>query len=182
MPVDQRHIFAYNNIDQHIPPDNIHIQLAGGGNVFLASQHVAGGSDVSIAGDTLTSWNRVQAAQSPPLGEDAARRDTFQVELSATHLPAGYVPTNSVSFPSATNLTESFTFVTPRRLISLDAFNGGVTPTSITISCAGQAPKVVSLGAGQVTTIATGWSGNCSSVTITSTNGWNTNLDNIRVQ
>jgi hypothetical protein len=95
MPVDQRHIFAYNNIDQHIPPDNIHIQLAGGSNVFLVSQHVAGGSDVPISGDTNTSWNMVQAAQNPSLGEDAARRDTFQVELSSTHLRVCIIGNNT---------------------------------------------------------------------------------------
>ena len=95
MPVDQRHIFAYNNIDQHIPPDNVHIQLAGGGNVFLVSQHVAGGSDVPISGDTYTSWNMVQAAPNPPLGEDAARRDTFQVELSSTHLRVCIIGNNT---------------------------------------------------------------------------------------
>ena len=36
-PYAQRQIFAYNNNDQHVPPDNIHIQVAGGGNVWLVS-------------------------------------------------------------------------------------------------------------------------------------------------
>jgi hypothetical protein len=85
-PYSERHLFAYNNFDNHAPVDNIHIQLAGGGNVFLVSQRVGGGADVNVSGDTFIRWNDVQAAQNPPLTESAARRDTFRVQLSATHI------------------------------------------------------------------------------------------------
>jgi Concanavalin A-like lectin/glucanases superfamily len=85
-PYSQHQMMAYNNNDQHVPPDNIHIQLAGGGNVLIASQRVAGGVDVPIGGDGGTTWDMVQAAQSPPLRQDAARRDSFEVDLTSTHL------------------------------------------------------------------------------------------------
>jgi hypothetical protein len=85
-PYSERHLFAYNNFDNHAPVDNIHIMLAGGGNVFLVSQRVNGGADVNVSGDTFTRWNDVLAAQNPPLSESAARRDTFRVQLSATHI------------------------------------------------------------------------------------------------
>jgi hypothetical protein len=85
-PYAEHQMLAYNNNDQHVPPDNIHIQLAGGGNVFLVSQRVNGGPDMPILGDGGTTWDMVQAAQNPPLHQDAARRDSFQVELTSTHI------------------------------------------------------------------------------------------------
>jgi hypothetical protein len=35
------------------------------------------------------------------------------------------------------------------------------------------------LASGEIATISTGWPGTCSTVTITSTNGWDTNFDNL---
>jgi hypothetical protein len=83
MPFDGHNKFSYNNNDQAIAPDNINIKLAGP-NVFQATQRVGGGGDVAIGGDGFTTWNMVQAANG--LVEDAARRDTFEVDLTSTHL------------------------------------------------------------------------------------------------
>jgi hypothetical protein len=93
-PFNEHQLMAYNNVDNHIPPDNIHIQL-GGTNVFLASQRVNGSSDVNIGGDTFTRWNDVQAAQNPPVGESAQRRDTFRITLSSTHVSMCIVGNNN---------------------------------------------------------------------------------------
>lgn len=87
-PLSEHSDMAYNNNDQHVPPDNIHIQLAGT-NVFLATQRTGGSltyngmtGDVPIAGDTSTTWDQV--FQRAGLEESAARRDTFQVTLTTT--------------------------------------------------------------------------------------------------
>jgi hypothetical protein len=83
-PYGEHQLLAYNNLDQHVPPDAIHVELAGT-NGFQVTQRVAG-VDHAVGGDVLTTWDMVQAAQTPPLVEDAARRDSFEVDLSATHV------------------------------------------------------------------------------------------------
>jgi hypothetical protein len=90
--------------------------------------------------------------------------------------------TKSISFNGSTQTNGSFSFTAPKRLVSLQAFNGG-SSTTITVACAGNPNKVVVIPAGSaITTITTGWSVSCSSVTITSSNGWNTNFDNVVIE
>jgi hypothetical protein len=64
-------------------------------------------------------------------------------------------------------------------LTRLDAYNGGTTATTVTVSCAGQAPVSTSLAADHLATISTGWTGACTTITIASSNGWDTNYDNL---
>jgi hypothetical protein len=95
--------------------------------------------------------------------------------------PWGRFTSNSVSFVS--EITDaSFTFLSPRRLVQLDAYNGGTVDSTVTISCAGQPTLQVTLGVEQLATLQTGWTGVCASVTFASTNGWDTNFNNIVVQ
>ena len=54
--------------------------------------------------------------------------------------------------------------------------------STITLSCAGQPTRTFTLAATQLLTLVTDWSAPCGSVTITSTNGWNTNFDNLVLQ
>ena len=76
--------------------------------------------------------------------------------------------------------SRSFTFVTPRRLVSLRAFNGGGATTTVTLSCTGNSTKTQTVPAGQVVTINTNWTAVCGGpVTVTSSNGWDTNLDDL---
>jgi hypothetical protein len=89
--------------------------------------------------------------------------------------------TKSVSFVPNTTAA-SFNFVSPRRLVSMEAFNGGSGSSTVTLSCSGQPTKSVTLAAGQRSTISTGWSGTCSTVSVTSSNGWDTNFDNLNLQ
>jgi hypothetical protein len=93
--------------------------------------------------------------------------------------PWGAFPTKSVSFVGGGQTSAAFTFVAPRRLVSLRAFNGSGAAATVTLACAGQPPASASVGAGQVTTIATGWSGTCGAVTVTSTAGWDVNFDDL---
>jgi hypothetical protein len=101
---------------------------------------------------------------------------TNQWYLSA---PWGLFTTKSMSFNGAGLTSASFSFVTPRRLVSLQAYNGGSVASTITLNCAGQPTRTQSVPAGQVAAINTGWSGTCASVTLASTNGWDTNFDNL---
>jgi hypothetical protein len=87
--------------------------------------------------------------------------------------------TKSVSFSSAGVTSQSFTFLTPRRLVSLQAYNGGNSASTVTLACARKPTKSISLAAGQLATISTGWTGTCTTVTVGSTNGWDTNFDNL---
>ena len=86
---------------------------------------------------------------------------------------------NSVSFNGDAISSASFSFVSPRTLVGLDAYNGGDGAATVTLKCSGQADKTVQLAAGEIRTISTGWSGNtCSSVNVSTSNGWWTNFDN----
>jgi hypothetical protein len=89
--------------------------------------------------------------------------------------------TKSASFVSGIN-SATFTFMTPRRLVSIEAMNGGGGAATVTLACSGQVTRSVALAAGQRTTISTGWTGACTTVTVTSSNGWDTNFDNLAVQ
>jgi hypothetical protein len=83
MPFDGHNKYAYNSLDQAIPPYNINIPLAGT-NVLTATERAGDGVDVHIGGDGFTTWDMVQAANG--VAPDAARRDVFQIEISRTHL------------------------------------------------------------------------------------------------
>jgi hypothetical protein len=76
-------------------------------------------------------------------------------------------------------MSGTFSFVSPRRLLGLDAVNGGSASSTITLACAGQTTATFTVTAGQLRTLSTGWTGTCQSVTVTSSNGWNTNFDNL---
>ena len=93
--------------------------------------------------------------------------------------PFGAFRTNSVSFNGSSATRASLTFVTQRRLVQLDAYNGGSTPSTVTLTCAGQPTVSRAVGVGQLLTIPTNWGGTCSSMQVGSSNGWNTNFDNI---
>ena len=92
--------------------------------------------------------------------------------------PWGQFTTNSVSFTSS-GVSASFRFITPRRLVSLKAFNGGTTTSTVTLSCAGSPSRSTAVAPNQLVTITTAWSATCSVVTVGSSNGWDTNFDDI---
>jgi N-acetylneuraminic acid mutarotase len=91
--------------------------------------------------------------------------------------PWGLFATNSISFSPAPT-AESFVFLTPRVLRSVDAYNGGGA-TTVTFACVGNPTRTQDLSAGQLLTIATGWAMPCTAVTVGSSNGWDTNFDNL---
>jgi hypothetical protein len=92
-PWAEHHEMPYINTDQHIPPHNIKIAL-GGTNVFEVFQN-GGFQDSKLnQQDSFHTWDDVFRAQNPPLAEDAARRDTFQITLDSRSISMcmpGYV-------------------------------------------------------------------------------------------
>jgi hypothetical protein len=93
--------------------------------------------------------------------------------------PWGGFTTNSIGFNGAGPTSEPIGFVSPRRLVRLDAFNGGSGSSTISLSCQGLPTIQQTLAPSQLATIQTGWSSTCSSITVGSTNGWKTNFDNV---
>ena len=55
-------------------------------------------------------------------------------------------------------------------------------PGTITLTCGSQTTPGIQLAAGQRQTIVTAWSTNCTTLSIRSTNGWDTNFDNLMIQ
>ncbi len=98
--------------------------------------------------------------------------------------PTGKFSTKSLSLNGnkVPALTEStFAFVTPRRLLSLEAFNSGPAPAIVTLRCDGALLKQATLAAGELATITTGWAVPCGTVSLGADNGWDTNFDNLVV-
>jgi hypothetical protein len=93
--------------------------------------------------------------------------------------PFGQFTTKSVSFNRPGITSGTLTFINPRRLVSVRAYNGGPATTTLTFSCSGNPTRTVSVGAGQVQTISTTWGPSCGTLTFTSSNGWDTNLDDM---
>jgi hypothetical protein len=95
--------------------------------------------------------------------------------------PYGRLTTQSIGFNGPGRTSAPITFLVPRRLVRLDAFNGGHDTSVVTLGCAGQPPVTVTLGARALVTIQTNWTAPCATVTVSSTNGWDTNFDNLVV-
>jgi hypothetical protein len=96
--------------------------------------------------------------------------------------PWGLFTTNSLSFSSDAITSASFSFVTPHRLVRLDAYNGGPMPTTVTLACGSEPTVTSTLSPNQLASIITNWTGNCTTVAVTSTNNWSTNFDNLVIQ
>lgn len=92
--------------------------------------------------------------------------------------PWGSFTTNSISFASNVS-SSSFTFLTPYVLVNLEAYNGGSSASTVTVACAGNPTISQSVAAGQEMTISTNWTASCTTVTLSSSNGWYTNFDNL---
>ena len=89
--------------------------------------------------------------------------------------------TKSVSFNGNINLAQgSFRLLVPGHLESFQVFNGGTVVSTVTANC-GTLPLVtapIQPGASPVT-IQTNWSGDCRDISMASSNGWQTNFDNM---
>ncbi len=145
-------------------------------NMLFDSGPTQGGGGSSIGFDDLSNPNRALSGQYP---NGVADWGTSQWYLSG---PFGAFRTNSVSFNGATRTSATVTFLSPRRVVQVDAYNGGNASSTVTLSCAGQPTVSVTLAARTQTTIVTNWTGTCSTLTVGSSNSWDTNFDNFIVQ
>jgi Malectin domain len=134
-----------------------------------------GAGTQTITFDDLSNPNRVLSGQYPTGLIDWGTNAWY---LSG---PWGAFRTNSFSFNGPSHTSGQLTFLSPRRLVQLDAYNGGTVSSTVTVSCAGQSAKQVSVAVRQLLTISTSWTSACSPVTISSSNGWDTNFDSLVV-
>ncbi|MEX0616177.1 MAG: Ig-like domain-containing protein [Candidatus Woykebacteria bacterium] len=93
--------------------------------------------------------------------------------------PFDQFSTVNFSFNGPTINQGSFTLLTSATLVSIDADNGGSSTSTVTLKCSGNPDKQVSIASKQTITITTGWTSPCTTVMISSSNGWDTNFDNI---
>src|SRR6266545_5091323 len=110
----------------------------------------------TISFDDLASPNRVLSGQYPTGLIDWGSNAWY---LSG---PYGRFTTQRVSFNGAGPTSASLNFVSPQRLVQVDAFNGGGVASTVTLSCVGQTARSVTVAAGALSTITTGWTATCS--------------------
>jgi glucose/arabinose dehydrogenase/PKD repeat protein/endonuclease YncB( thermonuclease family) len=130
---------------------------------------------VTIDFNNLTPFNRVLNGQYPA---GVADWGTNRWWLAG---PWGRFTTNSVSFNGSGQTSQTVTLLGSRTLVQLDAFNGGTVSSTVSVSCAGQPTATVTLAVNQLTTLVTGWTTPCATITISSSNGWDVNVDNLVV-
>ncbi|MFY0576483.1 DUF4082 domain-containing protein [Cystobacter fuscus] len=94
--------------------------------------------------------------------------------------PWGGFTTKSISFNGGgVNQGELYIYG-ERTVVGLDAFTWDAGAT-LTLSCFNQPTRTFTLTPGEVTHVVTNWQGTCSSVTLATSNGWDTNFDNIEL-
>src|SRR5262249_16433976 len=122
-------------------------------------------TNVTIGFDDLADPNRPLSGQYPTRVIDRGSDGWY---LSA---PWGLFTTNSITFNGPLPSSASFTLLSPRRLIQVDAYNGGPDVSDIELSCDQVSLVQLQLGVRQLTTIVTGWTDVCTTVTVSSSNG-----------
>jgi len=125
-----------------------------------------------ITFDDIGNANRVLNGQYPSATIDWGTNAWY---LSA---PWGQFTTNSVSFNGPGQTLASLSLLTASTLIQIDAYNGGTVDSTLALACPGQPSVSSTIPVNSLRTITTGWTAACATVTVSSTNGWNTNLDN----
>jgi hypothetical protein len=90
--------------------------------------------------------------------------------------------TNSLSFSQGGVTRASFRFMSPHRLVQLDAYNGGTIASTISLSCAAQPTRKVIIPAGTGVTIQTGWTRTCTTVSVAISNGGQTRFDSLKIR
>jgi hypothetical protein len=133
---------------------------------------------VSNVSQNVINFNDLTNTQTPLNGQYPVGAVDWGSNVWWVSGPWEQFSTNSISL-SSSRTSGTFRFVTPKRLISVRAFNGGNTQSTITISCTGSPTKTVSIAVNQLLTINTDWTATCSTVTVGSTNGWDTNFDDL---
>ncbi len=116
----------------------------------------------------------------PLSGSYPAGMITWGANWQATD-PTGGLTSRNFTYTGSIR-TSTFTFSTPKVLVSVRATDP--YGSSVTFSCAGQPTVVRTVPASRngATTLTTGWSGPCTTVTLASTGGNTTNFDDLNFQ
>src|SRR5438128_2146757 len=123
------------------------------GLVLMVLPGAASAAPQTITFDDLTNPNRPLNGQYPTAVIDWGTNAWY---LSS---PYGAFTTFSIGFNGPGPTSAPYTFVTPRRLVQLDAYNGGPGSSTVSMSCTGQTTKQATLGVRELATIATSWTG-----------------------
>ncbi|CAM3401787.1 DUF4082 domain-containing protein [Corallococcus sp. ZKHCc1 1396] len=94
--------------------------------------------------------------------------------------PWGGFGTKSVSFNGGGLMQGRLSVFGQRRVLGMDAFTWD-TGATLTLTCLDLPTLTFPLTAGQVTHVVTNWQQPCTVFTISTSNGWDTNLDNIQL-
>jgi len=128
-------------------------------------------SETTVTFNDLTPANRVLSGQYPTGVIDWG---TNQWYLSG---PYGQFSTNSVGFNGPSRFSGPITILNGRSLTSVQAFNGGGL-TTVTLTC-GSVQSVTTIQPSTLVTISPGFVSGCAAITFASSNGWDTNFDNL---
>jgi len=90
--------------------------------------------------------------------------------------------TRSVSFNGPSITQANVTFVTAVVPLELDVLNGTQTDSTFSLSCGSNPARTWTIGWGDIIHLTTGWTARCTTMTISSSNGWDTNFDNLKIQ
>jgi hypothetical protein len=93
--------------------------------------------------------------------------------------PTDPLASKSVTLDERSLRGASFRFVVPRRLVSLRAAARTGGAGTVSLSCAGQPTTTAAVPLGEAVTVATGWTGTCTTVTVDLSDGWRTHLDDL---
>lgn len=94
--------------------------------------------------------------------------------------PWGGFDTKSISFNGGGLTQASLSIFGQRRVLGLDAFTWDSGAT-LTLSCIDLPTLTFPLAAGQVTHVVPSWQSPCTVFTVTTSNGWDTNFDNLEL-
>jgi hypothetical protein len=180
-PLDATLVVSHQQAISSLTPDTLYHfrarsrdaagNLGNSTDLTFTTGTAAGGMVVRF--DDLTPANRELDGQYPGGQLDWGMNNWY---LSG---PWQALTTNSVSFARAGVTSATVAVLSNRRLLSLRAFNGGGSSTTVTLSCAGNAPRTQSVPANQVATITTNWTTACPTIAFSSSNGWDTNFDDL---
>jgi hypothetical protein len=95
----------------------------------------------------------------------------------------GGFATNNIGFRNSTTTNGTLTLPAGTRLVSIRATNpassSNSTASTVTIGCPGQPTVSQSVALNATVTLTTNWTAACSAVTVTSSNSWDTNFDDL---
>ncbi|WP_242588312.1 DUF4082 domain-containing protein [Corallococcus macrosporus] len=94
--------------------------------------------------------------------------------------PWGGFDTKSISFNGGGLTQANLSFLGQRRVLGLDAFTWD-TGATVTLSCLDQPAITFPLTAGAITHLVPTWTTPCSVLTVKTSNGWDTNFDNLEL-